>query len=79
MAFLETGHILNGKYREISAYTKEVLHIQTEKSSIWINYMLIHVTQYLRLSALKHIQMKVCVQLPYMGNTWRQEACTSIG
>jgi len=39
MEFLETGHILNGKYREISAYTKEVLHIQADKSSIWMNYM----------------------------------------
>jgi len=63
----------------MSAYTKEVLHIQAEKSNIWMNYMLIHTAQYLRLSALKYIQVKVCLQLPYIGNTWRQEAYTSIG
>jgi len=79
MEVLETGHILNGKFREISAHTKEVLHIQADKSSIWMNYMLIHITQYLKLSALKYIRMKVCLQVPYMGSTWRQEACTSIG
>lgn len=59
-------------------YIKEVLHIQAKKSSILMNCMLIHTTQYLRLSVLKYIQMKVCPQLPYMGNTWRLEACTSI-
>jgi hypothetical protein len=79
MDFLDTGHILNGKYREISAYPKGVLHIQAEKSSVWMNYMLIHTTHYLRLSALKYIKVKVCLQVPYMGNTWRQETCTSIG
>ena len=41
--------------------------------------MLIHTTQYLRLSALKCIQMKVCLQLSYMGNTRRQEAYAYIG
>jgi hypothetical protein len=41
--------------------------------------MLVHTTQYLRLSALKCIQMKVCLQLSYMGNIWRQEVCAYIG
>jgi len=64
-----------GKY--LHALKRFYIYKQTSQAYGWI--ICEYIQQYLRLSALKYTQMKVCLRLPYVGNTWRQEARTSIG